>query len=359
MKVFIQNLEDLESSFKKESIKSFDPISILNSSQQKLDELNEQQQTTTPNNVNSFKQDLISLTKSTLTSLKNHVSSNSQSSISNNNANNSENLVLNFLFISNKCNHDSISGSNLSQNENFKRVFYTLTKLNKSINLFSGNLFLSSNNSNEQEFNSFLNFHASINDLSSFLSNNNTKSSINSNNNSNSGSNKLRPSTIILCSNLYENMSSFSSNMKKPYGAQTHLTMLFEHQSIKIGFIALYDEEFYKKLNNKKVEYVDFVQEANRLSKQLRTGGGATLIVALVNMESEESEQRLVSKCNDLDIIFSSRNNKKNSHSFIRNGNKWLVKASDLSSELFLIKLKLNETRKQLCDLAITKYFIE
>jgi hypothetical protein len=147
--------------------------------------------------------------------------------------------------------------------------------------------------------------------------------------------------------------------------------MLFEHNGVKIGFMALVDQNFYTRLNSflqhsdplteNQTEYVDFVVEADRLSQQLRLSG-AHLIVCLINFDNEQNEQRLLNDAKDLDLIFSSQSSsgwKTDQFNFKRLNNKWLIKSSNNFDSLSLVSLHLDELNSnRIVDLAITKYYV-
>ena len=153
--------------------------------------------------------------------------------------------------------------------------------------------------------------------------------------------------------------------------------MLFEHNGVKIGFMALVDQNFYTRLNSflqhsdlrneNQTEYVDFVVEADRLSQQLRLSG-AHLIVCLINFDNEQNEQRLLNDAKDLDLIFSSQNSsgsasttgwKTDQFNFKRLNKKWLIKSSNNFDSLSLVSLHLDELNSnKIVDLAITKYYV-
>jgi hypothetical protein len=134
MKILVQSLEDLESKFKKETIKSFD-FNCLN--------IQGTLETLAPSN---------NLTYSTKAK------------------------QINFLHFSNKSlselqqKQPPVDSSEANRNlTNFKNVFSTLTKLKKSINIFNGD-FLNMNRADL--FLSFVNnVHASMNDVDGFIFN--------------------------------------------------------------------------------------------------------------------------------------------------------------------------------------------
>ena len=114
------------------------------------------------------------------------------------------------------------------------------------------------------------------------------------------------------------------------------------------------------------IEYVDFILEADRLSKQLRECG-ANVIVCLINMESEQNEQRLIKEANDLDIIFSGYNNNvslKATNSVdlkkISINNRFLIKTESNFDCLSLVTLRLDEfDSNKIVDIAINKYIVD
>jgi hypothetical protein len=364
MKILIQNLEDQEATFRKETIRTFE--------QPKQSPMQSTESLVSKSNSSTFKNELLSLTRNTYLATKSTLSSIKKSSIETNSSNSSK--MVNFLLYSNKSsiiqdfneinnNKDSANSSKLNL-VNFKRVFNTISKLNKSVNIFNGNN-LDIDSNHVDQFNSFFNFHASINDLNALI--HNYKAYVENNSaktNMKSVDAKFKSSTISLCSNMMENSPPSHSKARnlKPFGYQNHSTMLFEHNGVKIGFMALYDRSVFDKLAsaiNSKIEYFDFVSEADRLSRQLRQSG-ASLVLALVNMENE-SEMRLLSEASDLDIIFCSGNNSSEEISCRSisgmNRKTWLVKGSNDFNNLCLIKLKMCEAK--LDDVSIVKYYIE
>ena len=231
---------------------------------------------------------------------------------------------------------------------NFKRVFTTVSKLNKTVNILQGG------NSSPAAA-----FHVSISDLNGLVPPEVADRAANALNL------KAKPTaTIALCSNLTTRTAAPAG---KPFGAQAHSTMLLEHDGVKIGFMALYDQEFFQKLrasssssSSANVEYLDFVSEASRLSKQLRLNG-ANLVVVLANLESEEaSEASLLNDySSDIDVIFSG-SSRSNQIAFKNNGHRWLVRNASHADSLCLVRIKFDETKRTVpSDLTITKYFVE
>lgn len=248
---------------------------------------------------------------------------------------------------------------------NFKNAFNTLSKLNKSVNIFTGN-YLNVDNNYLDHFVSFLNVHASMPDVCALSSNvtsasniynNYTNNSYINNNNSQSLKQAKKSTTVSLCSNV-------SNHTNKPFGNGNHSTMLFEHNNVKIGFMALVDEQVFNKLKCRlqadNVEYIDYLLEANRLSKQLRLSG-ANLIVAIVNMESEASERRLLNESYNVDLIFSTVLSKTGDTECIQSEtkpNRWLIRTQNNFDSISLVTLNLDEfNSNKLVDIAITKYY--
>lgn len=367
MKVFIQNLEDREMQLKKETIKKFDcndktnyllleaAATNLNKSSKKL--INEFG--TSYEDDSNLREQIKKIKPINFLHFSNKTNSNilDQSKTKSLLFSSSPESFSAFL----KSNFDLIQKTNL---DNFKNVFNILSKLNKSINIFNGNYLNIDEKSYLDHFLSFFNVNASQFDLNGLLYNLNKKFNLD-NLNSQSSLNK-NPScnnistTISLCSNIYD-------KNQKPFGYLNHSTMLFEHNGVKIGFMALVDQSFYNRLNSyiDQTEYVDFIIEANRLSKQLRTSG-AHLIVTLINFDSPLNEQRLLNEASDLDLIFSSQttndsaqlNNNPNVD-FKKINNKWLIKSSNNFDSLTLVSLHLDELNSnKIVDLAITKYYV-
>ena len=268
-------------------------------------------------------------------------------------------LTKNSSFLSLNDSYSKEKSTNLS---NFKNTFNTLSKLNKSINIFNGN-YLNIDKSYLEHFVSFFNVHASMNDLNDLV--------YNYTNSNSDASNERKTTTVSLCSNIFESDASNS----KPFGCQNHSTMLFEHNNVKIGFMALVDKAIFDKLNHflnkfnannldfvtKQIEYLDFVAEANRLSAQLRLSG-AQIIICLTNFESELDEQRLLNEAPQLDIIFSSNSsgNSTDRLGYTTINNRWLVKSSNNLESLSLVTVSLDEfNSNKLVDIGITKYYID
>lgn len=335
MKILMQSLEDKESQFKKETIKSFESKCLL-------------------------------IDKSSQSS------SNSQLFYS------TKIKEINFLHFS-TYNHPHSNRSSLNK---FKNVFNTVSKLNKTINVFNGDFL--NDITNKTDIPLLNNVHASMYDLNGFLRNyfNNHKF------------NELKTTAVSLCSNIFEvnnNKNLNESISQNLFGNGNHPTMLFEYQNVKIGFMALIDNLVYDKLNkaiklehNQKdtvifsnddednelydqhmdpIEYVDYLQEADRLSKQLRLCG-ANIIVCLINMDSETNEQRLVKEANDIDIIFSGYNNQtaKTTVDVKKNcfNNRYVIKTESNFDCLSLVTLRLDEfNSNKILDISINKYIVD
>lgn len=367
-KILIQSLEDKELLFTKETIKSFEPTKcLLNSNEMK--------------------------------------SSSLSSSLNSNIIYSKKIKEINFLHFS-TCQH--VTSKSFSLNK-FKNVFNTISKLNKSINVFNGDIL---NNINHKTDIPLLNnVHASILDVNGFLRsyfNQMNACAAGASGQQSSALTELKTTAVSLCSNLFENTSTpsnDSSSYQKLFGEGNHSTMMFEYQNIKIGFMALVDNLVYDKLNKaikqeishkndaeaivfgneddddnnnnyetngssvlNQIEYADYVQEADRLSKQLRLCG-ANVIVCLINMESEQNEQRLLREATDLDIIFGGyfTNNgatvasstpidlKKNCFN-----NRYLIKTESNFDCVSLVTLRLDEfDSNKMVDIAINKYVVD
>lgn len=182
MKVLMQSLEDQESKFKKETVKSFDSNRLT-----------------------------IQDTLDTLAALP-----------SNNLTYSTKAKQINFLHFSNKSMASEMSpaataSANASANKtrqaptvdvnrnltNFKNVFGTLTKLKKSINIFNGD-FLNMNRADL--FLSFINnVHASMNDVDGFLFNYMyEKNQLNDLSMASQSDFQRQTTNVSLCSNIYE-----------------------------------------------------------------------------------------------------------------------------------------------------------
>ena len=358
MKVFIQNLEDREMQLKKEIIKKFD-------FNEKTNYLLLENRRNSIEFSTSYEEDLIANNQITsqVKKLKRinflHFSNKTNSNLLD------QSKTKSLLFSSTpesfsqflKSNFNLITKTNL---DNFKNAFNVLSKLNKSVNIFNGNYLNIDEKSYLDHFLSFFNVNASQFDLNGLLYNLNKKFNID---NSYSDLNKAKSNqqqistTISLCSNIYD-------NSQKPFGYFNHSTMLFEHNGVKIGFMALVDQSFFNRLKtyieetNDQTKYVDYVIEANRLSKQLRLNG-AHLIVALINFDCDQNEERLMNEANDLDLIFSTQC-VTNDVDFKKMNNKWLIKSSNNFDSLSLVSLNLDELNSnKIVDVAITKYCVE
>lgn len=353
MKILMQSLEDQESKFKKEVIKSFDTNY---------------------------------LTTTTIHSNPSHhpiSSSPSSSSASSTLTYSTKVKQINFLHFSNNNNKEPTT-RNLN---NFKIVFNCLTKLKKSINVFNGDLL---NVNRGDLFLSFVNsVHASMNDVNGFVYNylyeknqvvsrDESAAMINQNNDV-----QRQTTNVSLCSNIYEmidNMdnSPLSENNQKLFGSGNYSTMLFEYQNVKIGFMALIDPTLFHTLNtnianaltknpldqmNSNLEYVDYISECDKLSRQLRLCG-ANLIVVLTNMD-DLNEERLLNEGNDLDIVFSSGGSLVQGSEQVRKAqskehNRWIVRSGQGFDCVSMVSLKLDELNSnRILDVEIVRYLIE
>lgn len=360
MKILMQSLEDQETNFKKEIIKSFDSNCL---------------------NINTNQNTSSSLTYSTQTKqinflhFSNKSTENTDRSIANNNT---------------SASNDNSRNNNLT---NFKNVFNTLTKLKKTINIFNGDLL---NLNRADLFLSFINnVHASMNDVDGFIFNYlYEKNQLNANSLNNSDIQSQRQTTnVSLCSNIYEtvnlgneskeNIETLDEKGQKLFGNGNHSTMLFEYQNVKIGFMALVDNVVFEKLNtairekikknsmedkdvcsstvNNPIEYTDYITECDRLSKQLRLCG-ANVIIVLTNMD-DQNEQRLVREASDLDIVFSSSQPDLTSSNDMKKtqiGKRWIIKSGTNFDCVSLVSLNLDSfNSNKILDIAITNYLIE
>jgi hypothetical protein len=324
-----------------------------------------------------------------------------------------------------------------------------LARLNKSINLFTGDSNLSLNNSSnkidsdengaagdyhaefEKCFNK-LNIHACMNGINDLFNNyvatcssSTTKSNIN---------NKM--GTVYLCSNIYECQIENSSNSldgyddddveeeegeknMRPFGAGNHSTMIFECNNVKIGFMALADQAVYKSLMDRidkhnranlidgdvdedydydyddlerrsvrkrtllrRIEYADYLAEANKSSEHLRNCG-ANIIVALALMNTKSDLDRLTGQSSDLDLVISCNDTGSSdsvnedeqlpltykqivcNEQLQKQSSRWLIKSSSSSASKFidhlsLISLKLSsQNSNRIVDIGITKYNLD
>ncbi len=190
MKILIQSLEDQESKFKKEILKSFNS--------------NIQTATTSSSATSS------SLTYSVKVKQINflHFSNTTQSSTTtvapptqcsniNNNYNNNSKAT----------GSEQLNSRNLN---NFKNVFNTLIKLKKSINIFNGD-FLNLNRADL--FLSFVNnVHASMSDVDGMIFNYMYEKDQNQNLDNNQADLQKQTTNVSLCSNVYETLNKCSQN---------------------------------------------------------------------------------------------------------------------------------------------------
>lgn len=159
--------------------------------------------------------------------------------------------------------------------------------------------------------------------------------------------------------------------------------MLFEYQNVKIGFMALIDNTTFDNLktsinnklklnyvenkdasnttNNNALEYVDFISECDKLSKQLRLCG-ANIIVVLTNM-TDSNELKLVQESADLDIVFSSTQKDSASANDVKKiqvGNRWIIKSGTCLDCVSMVSLNLDEfNSNKILDISIAKYLVE
>lgn len=342
-KILIQSLEDKEALFKKETIKSFDSNYLLNL---------ENKKSTSTSSLSSFKYS---------TKIKD----------------------INFLhFTTFQLNATSNQRFNLSK---FKNIFNTLSKLKKTINVFNGDFV--NDIATKTDIPLLNSVHASLYDLNGLIRNYNKSNDL-----------SKKTTAVSLCSNVYEFNMSQESSSEKVFGNENHSTMLFEFQNVKIGFMALLDKQMFDKLNkliktesiyqketviftndydddddNEKengaldsatlVEYNDYLEEANRLSKQLRMCG-ANIIVCLVNMDSEQNEMRLLREASDIDIIFSANNqlHQTNKIDLKKNcfNNRYLIRTESNYECVSLVSLRLDEfNSNQIVDVSIHKYIVD
>lgn len=364
----MQNLEDKESQLKKELIKS------INQTQRSFRSRNAESESLTDSeiNLNGLANEPTNTKKINFLYFSN-LNNNKLTEQSQSNSNhkksidNLSSLESDSSLVKSKLSKSSMFLSLNSQTNkinlaNFKNAFNVLNKLNKSINIFNGN-YLNIDENYLDHFVSFLNVHASMNDINDLLFN------YTNNYSKNVKQNQRKTTTVSLCSNIIE-INNNIENSSKPFGSGNSATMLFEHNNVKIGFMALVDEIVFDKLNyfiskfnlnNKntnRIEYIDYVEEAKRLSKELKLCG-AQVIVALINFESELNEQRLLNEAADLDILFSSNNSNEVSYKTVNN--RWLVKCPNNFDSLSLVTLHLDEIKdtKKLIDVAITKYYVD
>lgn len=183
-KILIQSLEDKEALFKKETIKSFDSNYLLNL---------ENRKSTSSSSLSSFKYS---------TKLKD----------------------ISFLHFSTSQLASASSKCNFNK---FKNIFNTVSKLNKTINVFNGDFL--HDITNKTDIPLLNSVHASLYDLSGLIRNY-------------TNSNELTKKTtaVSLCSNVFEFQLTKASSCEKIFGYDNHSTMLFEFQNVKIGLAIIF-----------------------------------------------------------------------------------------------------------------------
>jgi hypothetical protein len=358
VKMLLQNLEDKEAQLSKETIKSFNSKRVRQFSSNYF--LNSIDQINNNNNNNNTNASLLLNTK----------------------------LIkkINFLHFSNlnKNNNDDTLSINQSSPvspkktnlHNFVQIFDIISKLNKSINIFTGNNESSLCHNSSSKNNTQLpvtSIHAIMRDSSGLADDYIT----NKFNNTNTSQNNLLSQAVFLCSNIYEtNCENNGAALNKsiPFGRQrNHLTMLYEIDNIRIGFMALVDESIFEKLKHSikdyddqigdKLYYEDYILEANRLSRELRLCG-ANIIIVLANMQDEKSIERLANEANDISLVFSLIPKEIcniTAQQYKRfNNNRWLINSGNNFDCLSLVSLHLDEFNSNtILDIAITKYIVD
>ena len=439
-KILLQKLQEIESGFDKETVKLFD---ITNSSNGATASSSS---SVSPSNILSANLALLSRPSSAeATSASAHKLIN----------------LVHFGHHAPSCGNSSLTtapsdttatvADSIVKLQNLKNMLDVLTKLNKSINVFVGDMALSGFDADQstseaakyENLFSSMNIHAcmnGVNDLyKSYCIDKTLASHIEAEQEKSgqaTGSPASSPTlsspsisldmrnlmlnrkmnTVYLCSNIYERVrqspstaldgghsellvnSKFSSPLEsnfKSFGFGNHSTMILECNSVKIGFMALVDESvcrkllkkvyskkpcrhesgqcdndddvdgeerYYRDLLRSKIEYSDYLNEAKRLSEQLRLCG-ANLIVALANMDKEDDLNRLVNEASDVDLVLSNTDDQsrptelKYSKISLNDQDRWVIKGAASFDCLSLISLKVDlKNANKIVDIAITKY---
>lgn len=129
---------------------------------------------------------------------------------------------------------------------------------------------------------------------------------------------------------------------------------IIQTNDIKIGFIGLlYSDDVALNLNFK---YVDYLNEANRLSLILRKCG-CNLIVALTQM-NKVSVDYLAKHANDIDVILSNECNlvdeqeKEEEEEVINVNNRWIIGKSS-KEQIYMFNAYFD--KNQFVDISISK----
>ena len=273
---------------------------------------------------------------------------------------------------------------------NLKNMLNVLTRLNNTINLFSGDT--TTTHPKFAKLFAELNVHARMNGINDMRNSYFDKYTHSPHTTSTSTTHR-KLNTVQLCTNIYEVEPNFYDDINsnyleeknlRPFGQDNHATMIFESNGIKIGFMALADELVYKELKEKivndlivddqsRVEYMDYLSEANKSSQALRTCG-ANIIVALAIMDDEKSVERLLNESTDLDLVICVRSSSVGPQLTCeacdeskRQAKRWLLRSSVVDHEsqfpvshLSMISLVVDSESNlnQITDIAITKYGI-
>lgn len=258
---------------------------------------------------------------------------------------------------------------------NLTKPFELITKKYNPIKLYSGDIVSTKKNSNyelEKSFNQ-LKFHAAMYGINDLYKNMNSLQTL---------ENFLhRTNSIWLISNLFD--------VKKQYLPITkcNIMMIIDWKSIKIGFMGLMHLNTSSASNNNginnnhhhnhnqfsSIKYVDYLNEANRLSYELEKRG-ANLIIALTQMNYLHDEY-LATNARHIDIIFSTaydndsisnaakttsnnnNNNTSNNGDYdIRNiNNRLIIKTNSKNNHLSLVELSYNDTIQQITSIDVRK----
>jgi 5'-nucleotidase len=150
-----------------------------------------------------------------------------------------------------------------------------------------------------------------------------------------------KTNSIWLMSNLF--------HVKKQYLPITKcsIMMIIESKNIKIGLIGfMYSND----LNQNLIKYVDYVHEANRLTKELKERG-VNIIIALTQM-SWLHDEYLAKHASNIDFIFGGSDCE---YGVRQVNNCWIIKSGTNQKNLRLIEIDFNETLNKINDYSIIK----
>ena len=156
-----------------------------------------------------------------------------------------------------------------------------------------------------------------------------------------------KTNSIWLMSNLFQ--------VKKQYLAITKcsIMMIVENKNVKIGIIGLMHSN---DLNQNQIKYFDYLQEANRLSREL-TKRDVNIIIALTQM-SWQHDEYLANNAAKIDLIFGCGDD--NCDYQAKEVNKrWIVKSGVNQKNLSIVRIEFNEHLNKIVDVNIIKVNIK